>query len=201
MLKLRKVAVTGGLAAGKTTVCQIFEELGAYVVSADEIVHQLLSPGTTVGQQVVRLLGSDIISGQAFDRKKIGAKVFSQPDLLRALEEIIHPAVFDEIERKYQQINREKKYSLFVAEIPLLYESEGEGRFDAVISIFADPELCRKRFAQQTHQPVQEFDKRMTRQIEPKVKANKAHYSIENNGDVKQLKLKVKPLYFQLTEK
>ncbi len=201
MLKIKKIAVTGGLAAGKTTVCQIFKELGAYVVNADEIVHQLLSPGTAAGQQVVRLLGSDIVSDQEFDRKKIAAKVFSQPDLLRALEEIIHPAVFDEIERKYQQINREKKYSLFLAEVPLLYESEREGRFDAVISVLADPELCRKRFVQQTHQPVQEFEKRMTRQIEPTVKADKAHYSIENNGNFDQLKTKIKTLYFQLTKK
>ena len=74
MLKLKKIAVTGGLAAGKTTVCQIFKELGAYVVSADEIVHQLLSPDTAVGQQVVSLLGSDIVSGQIIrseeDRRK-----------------------------------------------------------------------------------------------------------------------------------
>ena len=85
MLKIKKVAVTGGLAAGKTTVCQLFKELGACVVSADEIVHQLLSPGTAVGQQVVSLLGSDIISDQGLDRKKIAAKVFSQPDLLLSL--------------------------------------------------------------------------------------------------------------------
>jgi dephospho-CoA kinase len=200
MLKIKKIAVTGGLAAGKTTVCQIFKELGAYVVSADEMVHQLLSPGTAVGQQVIRLLGSDIISGQKFDRKKIAAKVFSQPDLLRALEEIIHPAVFDGIEQKYQQINREKKYSLFLVEIPLLYESEEEERFDAVISVLADSELCRKRFVQQTHQPIQEFEKRMTRQMEPKTKADKAHYLIENNGDFEQLKTKIKTLYSQLTK-
>jgi dephospho-CoA kinase len=200
MLKIKKIAVTGGLAAGKTTVCQLFKEFGAYVVNADEIVHQLLSPGTAVGQQVVSLLGSDIISGQGLDRKKIAAKVFSQPDLLLALEEIIHPAVFDEIEQKYQQIEREKKYSLFLAEIPLLYETEGEGRFDAVISVLADPALCRKRFMQQTREPVQEFEKRMTRQIEPILKANKAHYTIENNGDLEELKIKIKTLYFQLTE-
>jgi len=199
MLKVKKIAVTGGLAAGKTTVCQIFKELGAYVVNADEIVHQLLSPETAVGQQVISLLGSDIISGQEFDRKKIAAKVFSQPDLLRALEEIIHPAVFDEIEQKYQQIDREKKYLLFLAEIPLLYESEREGYFDAVISVFTDPELCRKRFMQQNLTPANEFEKRMTRQIEPRLKADKAHYMIENNGNFEELKTKIKTLYFQLT--
>jgi dephospho-CoA kinase len=200
MLKVKKIAITGGLAAGKTTVCQLFKELGAYVVSADEIVHRLLSPDSAVGQQVISLLGSDIISGQEFDRQKIAAKVFSKPDLLRALEELIHPAVFDEIEQRYQRVDKEKKYPLFLAEIPLLYESKGEGKFDAVISIYAEPELCRQRFMQQTHQSATEFEKRMTRQIEPKHKSAKAHFTIENNGNFEQLKTKVKTLYSQLTQ-
>jgi dephospho-CoA kinase len=199
MLKVKKIAVTGGLAAGKTTVCQIFKELGAFVVSADEIVHQLLSPGTAVGQQVISLLGSDVISGQQFDRKKIAAKVFSQPDLLSALEEIIHPAVFNEIERKYQQIAREKKYPLFVAEIPLLFEADEQRRFDAVVSVQADQELCQKRFVQQTQQPIDEFEKRMTRQMTPLEKASLAQYTIDNNGDLEQLKTQVITIYSQLT--
>lgn len=200
MLKIKKTAVTGGLAAGKTTVCQIFEELGAYVVSADKIVHQLLSPGTAIGQQVVKLLGSDIISGQEFDRSKIAAKVFSQPDLLHTLEEIIHPAVFNEIERKYQQIVREKKHLLFVAEIPLLFEANGQRQFDAVISVMADKEHCKKRYVQQTQQPMDEFEKRMTRQMTPLEKASHAQYTIDNNGNLEQLKVQVKTIYSQLTE-
>ena len=79
MLKLKKIAVTGGLAAGKTTVCQLFKELGAYVVSADEIVHQLLSPDTAVGQQVVSLLGSDIVSGLKSIEKRSPLKCFPTP--------------------------------------------------------------------------------------------------------------------------
>jgi|HubBroStandDraft_4_1064222.scaffolds.fasta_scaffold171128_2 dephospho-CoA kinase len=198
MLKTKKIAVTGGLAAGKTTVCQIFKELGAYVVSADEIVHQLLSPGTTVGQQVIKLLGSDIISGQELDRKKIAAKVFFQRDLLHLLEEIIHPAVFDEIEREYQKINQKKTHVLFFAEVPLLYESRREDCFDAIIAVFADSELCRKRIFQ--HNPLQEFERRMTRQMDPLIKADKAHYSIENNGDMQELKAQVQSIYSQLTK-
>jgi dephospho-CoA kinase len=204
MLKLKKIAVTGGLAAGKTTVCQFFKEFGAYVISADEIVHQLLSPGNdprnNVVQRVISLLGPDIVSGRELDRKKIAAIVFSQPDLLHALEEIVHPAVFDEIEQKYQQIVREKKYSSFVAEIPLLYEAEAEGRFDLVFTVVANPELCKNRFMQQTHQSAQEFEKRMTRQIEPMLKADKAHYTIVNNGDFEQLRSKAKNIYVQLTK-
>ncbi len=57
MLKLKKVAVTGGLSCGKSLVCRILQELGAYVVSADNIVHQLLSSDTNLGQEVIKLLG------------------------------------------------------------------------------------------------------------------------------------------------
>src|SRR5271157_2236178 len=108
MLKVRKIAVTGGLSAGKTTVCQLFKELGAYVISADEIVHQLLSPGTPTAQQVVNLLGSDVLQSKQLDRSKIAAIVFSQKDHLNALEAILHPAVFNEIEQRYQHVIQEK---------------------------------------------------------------------------------------------
>jgi dephospho-CoA kinase len=199
MLKIKKVAVTGGLAAGKTTICQIFKELGAYVVSADEIVHQLLSPGTATAQQVINLLGSDIISGNELDRRKIAAKVFSQSGFLTALEKIIHPAVFDEIERRYQQVSQEKKHPLFIAEIPLLYEAGGEERFDSVISVLAALDVCRNRFVEQTRNPAQEFEKRMNRQIPPEHKAARAQYTIENNGTLEQLRHIVKNLYSQLT--
>ena len=196
MLKIKKIAVTGGLAAGKTTVCRIFKELGAYVVSADEIVHQLLSPGTAVGQQVINLLGSDVVSGQELDRKKIAAKVFSRPDLLRLLEAVIHPAVFNEIERQYQQIVQEKKHSLFVAEIPLLFETDGQGQFDTVFTVLADEPLCKQRYAQS----LDEFEKRMARQMNPLEKAGRAHLTIDNNGNLEQLKTQVKTIYSQLTQ-
>jgi dephospho-CoA kinase len=199
MLKLKKIAVTGGLAAGKTTVCQIFKELGAYVVSADEIVHQLLSPSTPVGQQVIHLLGPDILQNNKLDREKIAEKVFSQPNLLKALEKITHPAVFDAIEQKYQQLSFEKKFSLFIAEVPLLYESGAEGEFDGVVTVVASPTLCKARFITQSSYSADEFEKRMKRQIEPKVKAEKANYTIENNGNFETLKISVKTLYNELT--
>ena len=196
MLNLKKIAVTGGLSAGKSTVCEIFRQLGAYVVSADEITHQLLSSGTATAQQIIDLLGSDIIQGNELDRKKFAAQVFSEPDLLAALEKIIHPAVFNEIERKYSQVSREKKHSLFVAEIPLLYEAGEEKNFDAIITVTASRELCRKRYAGSS----EEFDKRMARQISPEHKANKAHYIIQNNGSFEDLKNEAKIIYTQLTQ-
>ena len=102
MLTLRRVGITGGLACGKTAVRKVFEELGAYVVDADEIVHKLLSPNTSIGKQVTDLLGKDILTDGQIDRGKIARKVFNDQLLLQALEKIIHPAVMLEIERQYQ---------------------------------------------------------------------------------------------------
>jgi dephospho-CoA kinase len=200
MLKLKKIAVTGGLSSGKTTVCRFFQEFGCYVVNADAIVHRLLSPDTAVGQQVISLLGSDIINDRQIDRKKISDKVFSNPDLLKALEKILHPAVLDEIKTTYRQIEREKKYSLFVAEIPLLYESEAESFYDRIITVMADRDLCRSRFNEQRQREDLEFERRMNRQLPPEEKGARAHLVIQNNGSMEELKQAVFNIYSQLTK-
>lgn len=199
MLKLNKIAITGGLAAGKTTVCQLFKECGAYVVSADEIVHRLLSPHTRVGQQVIELLGSDIRDGSEIDRKKVSEKVFPYPDKIQALERIIHPAVFDEIEKEYNQVKRETKYRLFVAEVPLLYETDTASQFDIVISILSDPALCKERFLHSKQHSELEFTLRMARQFDQTKKAKLAHYTLYNNGTIEELRAQVKQLCIQLT--
>jgi dephospho-CoA kinase len=191
MLVLKKVAVTGGLASGKTSVCRILKSCGAYVISADQIVHQLLSPNSVIGQQVISLLGSDIFSDGQIKRSKVAEMVFSHPEKLQALENLIHPVVLDEIEKCYQKISKEKTYTLFVAEIPLLYESESEKLFDAVIAVIADESICRQRFQQSTGYSTEEFDRRMSRQLHPGRKAAAANYVIFNNGDLQQLKEQV----------
>lgn len=201
MLKLSKIAVTGGLASGKSSVCRLLGEQGAYIVSADEIVHQLLSLNTSVGQQVISLLGSDIIEAGLFNRKKISEKVFSQPDKLKALEKILHPTVLMEIEKRYQYIKEKKQHSLFVAEIPLIYESDTSFHFDYVLCVVADAQICRQRFVQKTGLSETEYDKRMSFQMSQKDKASKADFTIVNNGDLKKLKNQVYSLLKELRSK
>lgn len=195
MLILKKVAVTGGISSGKSTVCRFLKNHGAYVVSADEVVHQLLSPDTTIGQKIIQLLGTDIVTGDTFDKAKISKKVFSHPEKLYGLEAILHPAVLQEIETQYEQIKQTKKHPLFVAEIPLLYESESETFFDAVIVVVAPVDLSRKRFQEVHSSSADEFDKRMARQWLPEEKAAKANFVISNDGSLSQLEHKVADLY------
>ncbi len=200
MLKLRKVAITGSLSCGKSSVCRILKELGAYVVSADEIVHQLLSSDANVSQRVVKLLGTGILVNQQIDRSRVAQRVFLDNQLLKSLEEILHPAVYDEIEQQYQKQQDKNQFPLFIAEIPLLFESDGEKRFDAVIAVVANEDACFERFNKATHYDRKEFDKRMAEQMLPMEKAIRADYVIMNNGAMSDLQQPLRELYQELTE-
>ena len=197
MLTSRKVAITGGLSSGKSTVCHLFKELGAYVVSADEIVHQLLSPETTLGQQVINLLGNEVVKNGNFDRKAIAGRVFQNDALLRQLETLLHPAVDAEMKKQYDKIK--DKDSLFIAEIPLLFEAGYKTDwFDVIITVDAPEEVSKARFVALGGSK-EEYQRRMRRQLPTKLKSSQSHYTIYNDGDLDSLRSHVSQLYHVLT--
>ncbi len=200
MLKLKKGAVTGGLSCGKSSVCHFLKELGAYVVSADEIVHQLLSPKTSIGQQVINLIGTDILIEGRLNRKKIANKVFNQPTLLKSLESILHPAVKIEMEKQYEFMKAHNLASLFIAEIPLLFESKSDTLFDFIICVTAEKKICQKRFMESTQSTPEEYEKRNQLQFDIGEKAKHSTYVINNNGSLAELKETVTKLYQELTK-
>ena len=199
MLKLKKLAITGGLSSGKTTVCHLFKDLGAFVVSADKIVHNLLVPDSVIGQKVIQLFSLNIVENNSLNRKKIAQQAFLDLKLLKALEALIHPVVYTEIEKEYQHAKQAGKYPLFIAEIPLLYELFKQDEFDIVITVTANLSICQERFIKQTHQTIREFEQRMAQQINPENKAKKSDYVIKNNESLACLRDQVTKLYSLLT--
>ncbi len=189
MLRLKKIAITGGVASGKTSVCRFFKELGAYVVNADAIVHELLKPDTDLGQQLIRQFGLSIINNGQISRKVIADQAFKDPKQLQKLEELLHPAVLRKIEELYTAACK-GEFSAFVVEIPLLYEIGAEDFYDIVVAVLADEAQAKRRFEQAGFQET-EYDLRMKRQLEPKQKAAKAHYTIYNNGSIEELRYEV----------
>jgi dephospho-CoA kinase len=199
MLALSKVAVTGGLSCGKSSVCRFFKELGSRIVNADTVVHQLLSSNTDIGQKVINLLGNDIVVNGKIEREIIANKVFNNHALLLSLENILHPAVFNEIEKQYQQAKIEQQVPLFIAEIPLLFEVNGQDLFDLTIDVWSDPKICRERFKATTGYDADEYDKRMSRQLAPEEKAKRADIIINNTGNLQDLHRAVVSVFNQLT--
>lgn len=190
MLKLRKIAITGGIASGKSSVCRVFQELGAFVVNADAIVHELLSSHTNLRQQVIRLLGPDILVNGEISRRVIADKVFKNLDVLHALENILHPAVLQKIEELYKDACQSGNYSAFVVEFPLLFETGQESFYDLVIAVTSDASISQKRF-QKSGLSLEEYNLRMKRQIPPEEKAHRASFVIINNGSLEDLRKQI----------
>lgn len=194
MLRLRRVAVTGRTSCGKSLFCHYLKEFGAYIVSADKIVHQLLSPDTGPGKQVITLLGPSIVVNGQIDRTIVAKKVFENSILLKALEEILHPAVRDRIAEEYRQAEAAGKYSLFAAEIPLLFEAGMENDFDMTVVIAAEEESCLQRFKESTGSDAEDYRRRTKRQLSQEAKAARATMTIYNNSTMEHLRAEAKNL-------
>lgn len=201
MLALFRVAVTGGLSCGKSSVCRFFQELGAQVVSADTIVHRFLSLEHPLGRRLAELLGTEVVRGGIIDRAAMAAKVFDNRPLLQQVEEILHPAVYDAIESASRDAEQGPNPPLlFVAEVPLLFESDGARHFDVTVVVTCEEALCRRRFEASTSYGGGEYDRRMARQLSPRDKAAKADYVIANDGDISRLRNGVEALFHLLTK-
>lgn len=195
---MKKVAITGGLACGKSSVCKLFKSFGAYVLSADDIVHQLLSPETNLGKQVIDLLGQEVMTetGQ-LDRKVIAQKVFSHPKLLQQLEAYLHPAVMAEIQRLYHVV-KERDYSCFVVEVPLLFEAGMESFFNEVVVVTASKETARQRYSALGNDPLA-FEQRTARQWGLSEKTARGHFVIDNDGTEENLEKEAQRVFKQIT--
>ena len=220
MLKLKKLAITGSLATGKSSLCSIFQELGAYCVSADQIVHQLLLPSLdtqhtekkitesrVIRERVVLLLGNQIIVDGNIDRKKVAEIVFQSPEKLKELEQIIHPHVKEEIVRMYEQVlegKEGKKYSLFVVEIPLFFEllksswQDFQYWFDYTVCITASEDIAVARFIKKTGYTKADYTKRAGFQMSQDEKAKRADFVLTNEGTLEDLKKSANRLYQKL---
>lgn len=195
MLNLIKIAVTGGFACGKSTVCQIFREEGAYVVSADHIVHNLLSTSEPLKQKIQNWLGTNSVRNNQIDREYVANKVFKDPKLLKQLEALIHPEVAFEIEKEYEKAKCSRK-NVFVAEIPLLFEASMESQFDHVVVVACDPEKAFSRSGKSR----EEFNDRVDNQMSLSEKIAKGHSVVYNNGSLEELRKQVKIIISKIQE-
>jgi len=193
---LKKIAITGGIASGKTTVCRILKKHGAYQLNSDDIIHQLLSEDKTTIDQIVDLLGPSILADGKIDRKKVAAIVFSDPQKLKALEGILHPKLFHAIWQEHKRVLKDGNYRLFSVEMPLIQEIGKEKDFDFVIAVICDEgqAIARSHFSEE------DYKRRMNNQWPIEKKAQFADYVIVNKGSIKELEKHVLDLIETLTK-
>ena len=174
------VAITGGIGAGKSAALEAFARHGAATRSSDEIVHGLLRDDPDVRRAVVERFGTDVIGPDGVDRAAVARVVFNDPHELDWLEELLHPRVVQEHDAWREELARtENPPAVTVTEVPLLYETGGEKRFDAVVVITASPEVRAQR------RPI--ADTREQRLLSEEEKVRLADYSYINEGTLEEL--------------
>lgn len=188
------LAITGGIGAGKSTALAAFRAQGAATVSSDEIVHHLLHNDLAVRAALAERLGEGILDGDGVpDRAKIAAVVFDDPEALAFLEGLLHPLVSREyLTWREQLATLDDPPAVCVTEVPLLYESGGETRFDRVVVITAPPQLREAR----RQVPL---DNRDARLIDDREKVARADYHYVNTGTFENLDAWVAGVMAELT--
>ena len=162
-----RIALTGGIACGKSLVAKFLNELGVETIDADDIVH-------------------DLIPDPA-ERKRLAAEVFGNEAKRKELEARIHPLVRDRINRTIEQSNNRT-----IAIIPLLFEAHWEENFDIICCVCSARETQVVRMMETRGYTREEAEARLAAQMPVEEKAAKSHYVIENNGSAEELKSEVK---------
>lgn len=188
------VAITGGIGAGKSEALYAFQAHGAATVSSDEIVHHLLASNDEVRTALVGELGEGILDEEgAIDRSRVAEIVFADRAKLAFLEGLLHPLVVAEYLRWREQLGGlPQPPAVCVTEVPLLYETGGDERFDKVVVITAPAKLREQR-----RRVVR--DDRDERLLPDAEKVKRADYSYVNIGSLEELDAWVAGVMGELT--
>lgn len=177
--------MTGGIAAGKSTVCNRLRELGAHVESADELVRFVQSKGSPVLDAIRNRFGIGVIDGDGeLDRAALGRLIFEDADARRDLEAIVHPAIGVELKKRISAVYAEDPHAIIVYDIPLLVETNRMDEFDSIIVLACDPDIRRQRLIDLRGMTTDEADARIAAQATEVQRMQVADWIIDTGDSV-----------------
>jgi dephospho-CoA kinase len=207
---LLKVGLTGGIASGKSAVGEMFVALGAHLIQADSIAHELMQPGQPVYDEVVGHFGRGILNPDgtinrpkladaAFDSKRDSEKKSSR---VNELNRIVHPGVIRRQEEWMDEIGRRDTHTVAIVEAALIIEAGAAQRFDRLIVVTCRDEQRVKRFAARHNLNLeaarQEVTRRMAAQLPDEDKIKAADYVIDNSGSLDATQAQVRQIWQKL---
>ncbi|HET7469597.1 MAG TPA: dephospho-CoA kinase [Gemmatimonadales bacterium] len=191
-------ALTGNIAAGKSTVAALFRQWGATIIDADQLVREVQSPGSPVLAAIGRRFGADLITpAGGLDRDALRRRVLSDPAALADLNRLVHPAV---LERRaaLEAEARARGDRIVVSDIPLLFEASTPEAFDVVILVDAPAEIRRARLLATRGLSADEADRMLAAQAPSGPKRARSTYVIDNDGDRTALEARARAVWNEL---
>lgn len=196
------IGLTGGIAAGKTTVAKILETKNAVVLNADEIARQIVKPHSKAWNRIVHHFGRDVLmADDTINRRALAKAIFFEPALRRLLDEITHPEIIEVMKKKLQKIDEDcsSRDSFVVLDVPLLIEAGLTHMTDYILAVEADDDIRISRL-EELGLSFAESLARMEAQISVFERGRFADFVIQNNGTLEELQAEVERYFKHLTE-
>jgi dephospho-CoA kinase len=193
---VKVIGLGGGIGSGKSTAAAILAELGAQVINADLVGHEVYAPGTPGFECVVAAFGPEIVGEDGrIDRKRLGAIVFADPAALDRLNAIVHPLINEEIIRRVQEARKASAVPGLVIEAAILAEAGWRSIMDEVWMVTSKREDVVRRLAEQRGLTEAETDARRARQMSDAERRAGADVVIENDGSLDDLRRRLVALW------
>jgi dephospho-CoA kinase len=195
---LKTIGLTGGIGSGKSTVAKMLAELGAEVIDADLVGHDIYRPGTLGFDRVTEAFGRDIVGADgSIDRKKLGAIVFADPSALKRLTAIVHPLIGEVVQRRIAARRAAGSAQPVVVEAAVLIEANWTPLVDEVWLVTAPEDLVIERVRIRGLAPEQ-VQARIRAQLSNDERRRHASVVIDNSGDLAALRARVEEAWHRL---
>ncbi len=190
------IGLTGGIGAGKSLVSRRLSQLGAKIIDADAIAKDIVAPGQAAYKEIVEVFGQAVLNDNGeINRAALGKLVFSDVNLLKRLERITHPRIFNRIQAMYRQYSLLDSKTVIVLDAPLLIEGGLYKQVDQVWVVVADMEKRIKRVVDRDNTTKELVEKRIQSQLSDEERLKHADVVIDNNGMPSDTELLVDKLW------
>jgi dephospho-CoA kinase len=195
------LAVTGGIATGKSTVSRMLEELGAPLIDLDVLARRVVEPGKPAWREIVDFFGREILLQDGrIDRKRLSGVVFGDAEKRKRLEGFTHPRIFEEMRRKIDEIAAGDPGAIVQIGIPLLFELDLQQKFDKVLLVYAPPELQIRRLMERDRIDRETAGEILEAQMPIDEKVGRADFVIRNEGSLAETRGQVVEVWGRLQE-
>jgi dephospho-CoA kinase len=193
------VALTGGLATGKSVVARVLSEKGCFVQKADHLAHQLMAPEGEIWSGLVSHFGRNILKEDStIDRKKLGEIVFKQPEEREFLNHLTHPKILEKVKKTVAQLEQSGGYEIYITEAALVVEAGYYDFYDRIILTHCQPEIQIERLCQRDGISREKALERIKSQMPNEEKIPFADYLIDTSGTLAETIEQAEQVYFSL---
>jgi dephospho-CoA kinase len=195
------IGLTGGIGSGKTTVSDLFSNLGTPIIDTDVIAHELLNNSELVKNEIIDTFGKNVLNIHGFiDRNKLAKIVFNDDYKKKCLERILHPKIRLEVDAKIQNYHTQQPQPQYlIVVVPLLFETGFIDYLDRILAVIASEEIRTRRVQQRDNRKIEDIQLIIKSQVSDKKRTDNADDIIENNNDINELRLQVEGLHDKYT--